>query len=1673
MKIFTKRGSSFFLKSIVPMGFLVLFFVWNALGQNQEIRTAPGNYTFSVPTGVTSITVEAWGGGGRGGTRTSNGNSGGGGGGAYSRSVLSVTPGQTFSYTVGAGSTNANAGGESFFGNTSTVMAKGGNSVPNNNVNGATGGQASEGFGAIRFSGGNGATGSGTFGGGGGSSAGNAQIGTSSTNQNGAIAPAGGGNGANGRSGSQGNGESGISPGGGGGGAYRTNAAGGDRIGGNGANGQIRISWCSIALTSAPGTTNQSGICLGNPITPITYSITGASTASFSGLPNGVSGTINAGIITISGTPTEAGLNNYTVTITDGNCIGTELTGSIQVTPNNAAGTITANTFCRNSPIPANIFQPTNVATGIGTPSGLPAGVSASFNINLNQIEFTGTPTQTGVFNYSIPLTGGCGTVNATGTITINEVVAIVDENLAGQSSCPGTPFNPISVGEGFGLTYQWYSNTTNTNSGGTPISGATSHTYTPSSATVGTTYYYVAVSGACGSTVNSPVSGAFVVNPGNSVTPASSSPTVCINSAIGPITHTTTSATGINSTGNNTGVNGLPPGVSATWSGNQITISGTPTAYGVFNYNIPLTGGCGTVAATGTITVNAAPEIITPNLPAQSSCLNEAFSPISVGQGTGLSYQWYSNTSESNTGGTLISGATSNSFTPPSNAVGQRYYYVVVTSSCGTSVVSSASGLQEVFALPTPSFTSQPPNNICVDEDRIYTTQAGQSNYQWVLPGTQGTDYTIVSGGTAADNTITVRWLTPGNKSLSVNYTNPNGCRAVNPTNSNTITVRRNGFTPPASIPSVCVNTEMNPVFIGTSLATGIGTPTGLPDGVTASWASNSITLTGTPLNPGTYNYQIPLTGGCGTVSATGTLVVTPVYELTSTTSVSPSAPGGSATVTIRGNTSSLPNGTYTITYSLGQANSGTFTTTVNVQNGRGTFITVPIPNLETESLTSIEIQTIRRQNDSCTIALTEKNLSFFGLCPAIDYATDGDFFVPAGITEITVRVWGGGGKGGNSTNSIGGGGGGGGGYSTATIPVSPGQRLRVVVGTGGNTTNPNGGTSLITRSESNDTSNALIFATGGQAGDTGDGGQGGNGNSETGNPGASTNVQNGGNGGQGGGNGGAGGLGSTQNNNNNGTVGSPRGGGGGGARGNGNIGKNGGSGRVIISYPCPPIDPTGCFKVIDDGSRSGTTVIEFTCEDSNWIAPEGLADFTVVAIGAGGGGGMGNAAGGGGAGGLNTGYFSTSEQFGMPDGTTFNIKVGQGGIGATSTNVRGGIGNPSSVTGLVDGVPINVIAPGGGGGGSYNSGEVANGIPGASGGGGAYHQPTGYSGFGGAGQSGIGWAGNSGAVGQGNSPAVAGGGGGGAGGIGGAAIITAGSGRFEAGNGGSGRIYNNPDHPSFQVSYGAGGGGTGSGGNALNSTAGAGGSAPNVGTIGGAGNLSGVGSQGRDGTGSGGGAGITGGGRGGSGVVYIIYENLRILPVEFIYFQADYNSNRREATLNWATAKEWENSHFEVERSIIGIKGFEKVGEVEGMGWTDQVTEYQFIDQQLPLGSHNVLYRLKQVDFSGEFQYSDVVSLRLPGVTFTHGVWRAYPNPTNGTALRIALMDRSQYDAEKLTFRIVHPMYVTAPTTVESEDKMNELLSNLALRVPKGVFVVEIQWGQKVEHIKILKQH
>jgi hypothetical protein len=230
-------------------------------------QTFTATSTFTVPSGVYQITVEAIGGGGRGGTCLSSAGfnvGGGGGGGAYAAKTIAVTPGQIYTVTVGTGATsNTIDGKDSYFklqsGATNLVLAKGGKTVPNNTSTGALGGSASACVGDVIASGGNGADGvTGTYGGGGGASAESGNNGVSATGYLGALATCSSGNGGDGYNNQNGNGNAGSNYGGGGGGARRNQNAGSGntRNGGNGAAGKIVISWETIqpnTLTKGPG----------------------------------------------------------------------------------------------------------------------------------------------------------------------------------------------------------------------------------------------------------------------------------------------------------------------------------------------------------------------------------------------------------------------------------------------------------------------------------------------------------------------------------------------------------------------------------------------------------------------------------------------------------------------------------------------------------------------------------------------------------------------------------------------------------------------------------------------------------------------------------------------------------------------------------------------------------------------------------------------------------------------------------------------------------------------------------------------------------------------------------------------------------------------------------------------------------------------------------------------------------------------------------------------------------------------------------------------------------------------------------------------------------------------------------------------------------------------------
>jgi hypothetical protein len=117
-------------------------------------------------------------------------------------------------------------------------------------------------------------------------------------------------------------------------------------------------------------------------------------------------------------------------------------------------------------------------------------------------------------------------------------------------------------------------------------------------------------------------------------------------------------------------------------------------------------------------------------------------------------------------------------------------------------------------------------------------------------------------------------------------------------------------------------------------------------------------------------------------------------------------------------------------------------------------------------------------------------------------------------------------------------------------------------------------------------------------------------------------------------------------------------------------------------------------------------------------------------------------------------------------------------------------------------------------------------------------------------------------------------------------------------------------------------------------------------------------------------------------------------IVPVELTSFAA--NVNDRNVTLNWSTATETNNQGFDVERN--SGSGFEKIAFVAGFGTSTEVHNYSYVDASLQGGTYS--YRLKQIDFDGTFEYSDVVEVDVT-IPDVFALEQNYPNPFNPSTM------------------------------------------------------------------------
>ncbi|MBT8383243.1 MAG: DUF4397 domain-containing protein [Ignavibacteria bacterium] len=116
-------------------------------------------------------------------------------------------------------------------------------------------------------------------------------------------------------------------------------------------------------------------------------------------------------------------------------------------------------------------------------------------------------------------------------------------------------------------------------------------------------------------------------------------------------------------------------------------------------------------------------------------------------------------------------------------------------------------------------------------------------------------------------------------------------------------------------------------------------------------------------------------------------------------------------------------------------------------------------------------------------------------------------------------------------------------------------------------------------------------------------------------------------------------------------------------------------------------------------------------------------------------------------------------------------------------------------------------------------------------------------------------------------------------------------------------------------------------------------------------------------------------------------------VVPVELSAFTVSVGGNA--VTLNWSTVTETNNQGFEIQRK--SDNEFVAIGFINGNGTTTEIQNYSYTDRNLNVGSYS--YRLKQVDFDGSFEYSDIVEVVVAPADFSLN--QNYPNPFNPSTI------------------------------------------------------------------------
>jgi hypothetical protein len=554
----------------------------------------------------------------------------------------------------------------------------------------------------------------------------------------------------------------------------------------------------SVNLTPTVTTSSNTPVCSGNSINLSASSSVGGATFSWSGPSSYTSSTQNPTITNA----TTAMSGTYSVSVSVSGCLPVTSSTSVTVNSTPSAPTVTTPvTYCQGSTASALTATGTNLLWYTVSSGGTGSSTAP-----------TPSTASVGTTSYYVSQTSsGCESSRATINVVVNATPSAPTVTTP-VTYCRNATASALTA---TGTNLLWYT----VSSGGT----GSSTSPTPSTATAGTTSYYVSQTNGSGCESSRATINVVV----NALPSAPSAPT--------PVTYCQgVTASALTATGSNL----LWYTVSSGGTGSSTAPTPSTASVGTTSYYVSQTNGfgCEGPRATVNVVINATPSAPTVTTPV-TYCQGVTASALTA---TGTNLLWYTVSS----GGTGSSTAS----TPSTATVGTTSYYVSQTNGSGC---ESSRATISVVVNATPSApTVTTPITYCQGATASALTATG-TNLLW---------YTVSSGGSGSSTAITPSTATVGTTPYYVSQTNGFGCES----SRSTINVLIN------AVPSTPIITPSG----ATSFCSGCSVTLTSSAGNTYSWSSGQTTQSITVNSSG--SYSVTVTNGVGCSATSSATVVT-----------------------------------------------------------------------------------------------------------------------------------------------------------------------------------------------------------------------------------------------------------------------------------------------------------------------------------------------------------------------------------------------------------------------------------------------------------------------------------------------------------------------------------------------------------------------------------------------------------------------------------------------------------------------------------------------------------------------------------------------------------------------------------------------------------------------------